>query len=265
MKEDKWALVTGASSGIGREFAIELGRRGYYLILTARRLELLKKLKSEIEIESQVEVQIICANLSEPKEARRLFDECLKDGKKVTLLINNAGRSHYGPFLQTSMEEYCANLELNINSLTKLCYFFTEHMLAHQKRSTIVNIGSIVSYIGVEGHSLYCGTKYYVRGLTESLNYEFRHSTIHFLAVHPGGTATEFMGRAGQKLKKFTQVCMLRPSDVVLDTLQAIKKRKTSTIPGIINKFLKIFIFLMPYKVRMKLFNEGMSRATEKN
>src|SRR5690606_5573109 len=130
-----WAVVTGASSGIGRQIAIELARKGINLILVARRLSLLEDLAKDLNVET------IClqADLTKVENCQQVFDD-VTSVRDVHILVNNAGMGYYGDFTKTPLERHLMMIDLNIRSVTILAHLFAKHMLNHKKKSYILNV-----------------------------------------------------------------------------------------------------------------------------
>ncbi len=232
--KDAWALVTGASSGIGRVYVRELAKLGMNIVVVARRKDKLDELKLEIKEEFNREVEIIQSDLSVRGEPKAVFEQAIKD-KLIQVVINNAGIGFYGPFEDHSIDQYQKTLDLNITALTHLTYFFVHHMKEHGKPSFITNVASIAAYQGIPLFGVYCGTKKYVRDFTEALSYEYRNTNIHLCCVCPGGTYTEFTAHSGQNLKKAGHASMMSSEKVVQIGLKAMFEKKMTIITGVMN------------------------------
>ncbi|AEH50337.1 SDR family NAD(P)-dependent oxidoreductase [Pseudothermotoga thermarum] len=245
----KWALVTGASSGIGKEFAIELAKRGINIVAVARNRE---KLQETINQCNQLGVQTIeyLADLSCPENVKKMVED-LSD-LKIDLLVNNAGFGLYGEFIKLELDELEKMIELNIKALTALCHFFAKKMVEKQKGG-IINVASIAGHLSVPYFNVYSATKAYVYNLSISLWAELRKYKVHVMCVSPGPTDTMFFERAfkGQNFQKFRK--MMKPNEVVVKALKAFEKNKVVYIPGITNKFVANFIAkLLPHKLMAK-------------
>ncbi|MBT3586423.1 MAG: SDR family NAD(P)-dependent oxidoreductase [Halobacteriovoraceae bacterium] len=256
-----WTLITGASSGIGKDFAFQLAAKGQNLILVARRIERLEEIQKQLEETYGIKVQTIKADLSTRQAPGEVFKAATADGKKIQTLINNAGGGFYGPFLDHEVAKYVGNIELNITSLTQLTYLFTEHMKGHGLASQIANIASMASYMAFAEFSVYAGTKHYVRAFTEALNFEFKDSNIHFIAIHPGGTKTEFLEKAGQELKNDDDWAMMESKEVVTIAINAMEKKKTNVVTGLMNSSLTCLMKFMPHGLKMTLGASAMKKS----
>ena len=161
--KNKWALVTGASSGIGKSLAVQLAQNGCNVVCTARRKERLDQLKQELEKNYSVKVETISCDLIQPEGAKMLFDEIKQKQIPVSILVNNAGRGHFGGFDQFSLKEHRDDIELNIRALTTLCYLFIDSFKKHKEKSYILNVASVVSYVTLPNYAVYSATKRFVR------------------------------------------------------------------------------------------------------
>lgn len=227
-----WALITGASSGIGREFAIRLASLGLNLILVARREDkLIETERLAKNISPQVDVKVIVADLTTDAGVNYLKDETLFF--EVGLLVNNAGREDSGNFFDISLEDSLATLKLNCQVPLELTYHFGEKM-QQRKKGGIVFMSSLVAHQGVPYVANYAGTKAYNLIFSESIRAEFGKYNIDILAATPGFTDTELAhdwNFSGMPMKP------LKADFVAKKIIQKLGK-KTIVIPGFINKIL---------------------------
>ena len=246
--KNSWALVTGASSGIGEEYAKQLAERGLNVIVVARRADRLQALKEKLEKLYSVRIDTIAADLLQENACQEVFEKATADGRQIQVLINNAGMGNYGPFLEQSLDVHLKTIQLNIVSLTKLTYLFTQHMLAHQKPSYVTNIASVAAYQAIPYFGVYTGSKKYVKDLTDTLNYEYKKTNVHFTCVSPGGTYTEFMDHAGQVLKKSAHMGMMPAENVARIGIRAMFCKKSSVVTGCLNKIVTFLPRFFPTK-----------------
>ena len=247
------ALITGASSGLGAEFARQLAAAGVHLVLTARRQARLEELASELRARHKIELHIIALDLSESNGANRLFEQANRLGRPIQLLVNNAGAGRYGPFLRQSWEEQRRIFQLNAGSPTELTYLFLQHMRAHQRPSYVVQIASIAAYQSSANFALYGATKAYLRFLSEPLAYELRGSSTHLICVCPGGTLTEFFTHSGQLITPQGNLTMMRTERVVALSLKAMLARRVTYIPGVLNQLACLLPRFLPGGWAMRL------------
>lgn len=187
------ALITGASSGIGKELAFLLAEGGYDIIVVARGQEALTSIAAKIERDHKRRATAIAIDLGAPGAVARLMDE-LGD-RQIDLLVNNAGRGDFGLFGDVEPDAYEATIALNITALTSLVRAVLPQMLARNS-GRIVNIASTASFQQLPWMAVYGATKAYVLSLTEAIAYEYRKTGVKFLAVCPGATDTGFASAA---------------------------------------------------------------------
>ena len=182
----KTALVTGASSGIGKAFAQRLSARGAKLILVARSKDRLDELAGQIG-----GAEVIALDLAEPGAARRLFDEVSSRKLSVDLLVNNAGFGKWGNFQEFDPATYAEMMDLNMRAVVELCHAFLPSMAA-KGDCGILNVGSTASLIPVPWSAVYGATKAFVLSLSEALYYEYKEKGVMITALLPGNTASNF-------------------------------------------------------------------------
>ncbi len=187
-------MITGASSGLGVEFARQFAAKGANVILVARRVERLNALAAEIRAMGR-EARVVEADLFR-KEARAMLAQVMAE-EKVDLLVNNAGFGLVGSFEQGPIEE-CGNMvELNVRALVELSHSALNVFAQHQKPAGIINVASTAAFMPIPGFSVYAATKAFVLGFSQSLHEEVKHKNVRVAAVCPGPTETEFFDKAG--------------------------------------------------------------------
>lgn len=188
------ALITGASSGIGKEFALQLSRQGMDLVLVARNKKALETLKDQLS--GQVKVKVIAADLTQDGACQAVYD-AVQD-LPVDLLINNAGFGLYGPFDQTDLETELNMIDLNIRAVHSLTKLFLKRFIAAD-RGTILTVSSISAFLPGPLMATYYASKAYVQRLTEALHEELRqkNSSVRVHTLCPGPVRTPFNDRAG--------------------------------------------------------------------
>lgn len=244
MEKEK-ALITGASSGIGREFAYKLSKLGYDLILVARRKERLE----ETAKACLTSCRIIEADLSNEDEACRLYDE-VKDEKNLSIVINNAGFGLFGRFSETDLERELNMLELNIKAVHILTKLFLNDFKQKDK-GYILNVASSASFLPGPLMSTYYATKAYVQRLTLAIAEELRRekSSVYVGAFCPGPVDTEFNDVADVKfnLKGIS-------SDFAAEyAINKMFKRKFLIVPGTMIKLGVFFQRFVPMKQLLKI------------
>jgi hypothetical protein len=195
--KNKIALVTGASTGIGKAMAIGLAAQGAELILTARSQEQLDALAKEIQ-GGGGKAHVFIEDLAQPGSAERLHQQVIVAGHHVDLLINNAGYGRWGQFGEFQRDDYAAMIQLNITSLTDLCHLFMPAMV-DRGEGGVINIGSSASFLPVPYATVYSSTKAYVLMLSEALRYEYAEHNVRVMASCPGATDSNFRNTASEK------------------------------------------------------------------
>ena len=262
MRNYNRAVVTGASSGIGESFARQLASEKTNLILVARRIELLNKLADELRQKFNIKIEVLSLDLTQADAPEKLLTFSTADGKIVDLLINNAGNGAYRPFLKTAMSEHLKTIDLNIVSVTKLSHLFGNHMLAHKKPSSILNVASVASFQPIPKFALYCGSKCYVRVFSEIFHHEMKDTNVTVTCLCPGGTATEFLETNNQKMKTKLQV-LQSAEEVAAIGLAATKNGKRVVVPGFFNKLQAFIPRLFPNSLNLRIAQIGMEIAID--
>ncbi len=224
------ALITGASAGLGAEFARQLARRGTRLVLVARREDRLRTLADEVG-----NARVIAMDLSAHDAAERLVADLDAAGAEVELLINNAGFGQIGRFASLDAKRQREMIDLNIGTLTDLCRAIAPRMI-ERKSGGILNIASTAAFQPGPNMAVYFATKAYVLSFTEALHEELKPQGVHVSALCPGPTRTEFgdvAGFGGNGM--FDRVAMEAPA-VVAAGLTGLASNKAVVVPGAINK-----------------------------
>jgi len=190
------ALITGASSGIGRAMALGLAKRGFNLIITARRIERLIELKREVIEKYGVKVRIFCHDLSNPNECKKLFEEV--DKVNIDVVINSAGFGVFGAFDETDLDSELKMIDVNIKAVHILTKLFLKKF-KERNSGFILNVASIAGFMAGPNFSSYYASKSYVLQLTKAIHEELRHvkSNVYIGAFCPGPVRTEFNKVAG--------------------------------------------------------------------
>lgn len=227
---DRWALITGASSGIGAEFAQKLAERGMHLVLVARRRELLEQLAGDLDVRHGAKCEIVAGDLSDPAGVDRVLAEVRNRGITVELLVNNAAFAVVGPVDEAPPERIREMLRLNVEALTELTYCVLPGML-ERGHGAIINVASVSGFQPVAYMGAYAATKAYVLHFSEALSAEVRGRGVTVMALCPGVTRTPFFevaGVPGWIKKQHAQ----EPEQVVKAALKALGKRRQYVVPG---------------------------------
>jgi len=241
---DHWGLVTGASSGIGKEFARQLAARGMHLVLTARRDELLQELATELDTRHGTKTEIVVGDLAEASFARELYDTIQQKGLQIQLLVNNAGAGNVSTIQDADVEQMVKLVELNVRSLTELTYLFLHDMLDRQA-GDIINVASVAAFQPVSYMPVYAASKVFVLHFSEALWAETRDQGVTVMALCPGTTQTDFFDSAGVGgwLKKHRSQTV---EQVVKSALKGLRKQRQYYVSGWLNYLLSLAVRLGP-------------------
>lgn len=229
------ALITGASSGIGLEFAKIFASRKNNLVLVARNSEKLLVLAEQLMNQYGVAVRVVVADLSNMDEVQKVYETCAKEGIKVDYLVNNAGFGDFGFFIENDWNKSEQMIDLNIKSLTKLCRLFAPVMAARNS-GRILNVASTAAFQPGPTMAVYYATKSYVLFLSEALSNELKDSGVTVTCLCPGATESGFQAAAAMedcalvKGKKLSSA-----EEVALFGYQAMMKGKLTVIHGWMN------------------------------
>lgn len=191
-----WALVTGASSGIGAEFAAQLAAAGAHLVLVARREERLRALADTLRASHGIDVRVVALDLAEAGAPARLKAALAQDGIRVRLLVNNAGAGKWGRFEATDAADYAALDALNMSALVSTCRLFFDDLRSFPA-SAVINVSSAAAYQPVPYMAVYAASKAFVQSFSQALHGEWKEHGILVQTLVPGPTATEFDAKAG--------------------------------------------------------------------
>lgn len=234
--EGHFALITGASSGIGAYFARALAARGWDLVLVARSKDKLAALKAEIAAQHSLRIEVIEQDLSMPGTAERLA-ALLKAGRIVVdLLVNNAGFGAHGEFWKLPLARQSEMLQLNIVTPTELTHLLLPAMVARGGGS-IINISSTAGFQPIPYTSVYAATKAYVTSFSMGLAEEVRGYGVKLLALCPGGTATNFFDASQYGMRDFPGG-LQSPEEVVEAGLRALDRGRSLAIARFINRLM---------------------------
>lgn len=240
------ALVTGASSGIGAAFARELRRRGWPLVLVARRLDRLRDLSRELGGESVA--LPLAFDLAQTGTPERLYTEVRQRGLDVDLLVNNAGMGHTGRFHEEAPERIVEMIDLNARALVDLTRRFLPAMV-ERRRGGIIAVASTAAFQPVPYLAVYAATKAFVLSFTEALATELDGTGVRVQALCPGLTATEFQQVAGTDHVAFNRTAAMTPEDVAAISLAAYERGRLRVIAGWSNRLSIAAQRLVPSKV----------------
>ena len=232
------ALITGASSGLGVEFARRFAARGSNLVLVARRVDRLEQLATELRTAAGVEVDVVPADLGVPGAAAALHREIAERGIRITSLVNNAGFGSHVAFDHADPARMTGEIQLNVLTLVELSRAFLPQLL--QGHGALVTVASTAAYQPTPGMAVYGATKAFVLSFTEALWAEARGTGLRVLAVSPGSTKTEFFDVVGTEA---ASVGRQQTAGQVIDTAFRELDRangKPSVVSGVRNHLLAL-------------------------
>lgn len=231
------ALVTGASDGIGRAFAVHLAEQGFDLILVARRADVLQDVALDLGTRFSVDVRVLAMDLSDPAAVPNLL--LLTEDAPVGLVVAAAGFGSIGPFLDQDVTTEVNMVDLNCRSVVALSHGFGQRMAA-QGRGGLVLFGSLVGFNGAPLSATYAATKGFVQSFAEGIAAELRPHGVNVLSVAPGPVGTGFAARAGMQMGQAAT-----PEMVARSALAALGRR-TTVRPGFLAKFLGWSLAMLP-------------------
>jgi uncharacterized protein len=249
-----WAVVTGASSGIGREIALRLSQAGLNLVLVARSQTVLEQMAKELSDRDGIEVRLAIQDLAVDTSVKTLIEHT--HDLDVGLLVAAAGFGTSGAFLNSQLEQEIEMLNVNCRSLMSLTWHFAQRF-SHQKRGGIVLMSSIVGFQGMPFAAHYAATKAYVHTLAEALYVELAPIGVDVIASAPGPTNSGFGDRAGMKMGK-----VLSAAEVAEGTLNALG-RKSMVLPGFLSKLLTYSLVPLPRWMRVRIMGSVMKGMTK--
>ena len=231
------ALITGASSGLGEEFARQLARENYDLVLTARREDRLKAVAAEAMKRGSSKVEVIAADLGQVDAATKLHRQVSERGIEIECLVNNAGFGTHGIFHKMPLEREIEEINLNITALVTLARLFIEGMVA-RRRGTIINVASTAGFQPIPYMATYAATKAFVLNFSEAVALEVRGAGVTVMALCPGPTRTGFQGTAGVESSSFPSFAYMAAKTVVAQALASAKRGKAIRVNGIMNQMM---------------------------
>jgi hypothetical protein len=231
----KTALITGASAGLGEQFAQCFARDGHDVILVARTAARLEALASRLEQEHQVKAHVLAADLARPEEPQRIFDEVRSRKLEVEFLVNNAGFGSTGPFLEQELAREAEMVEVNCTALLRLTHLFARPM-RERGSGRILNVASTAGFQPGPYMATYYATKAFVVSFSEALAHELKGTGVTVTCHCPGATHTEFATRAGnEKTRLFQRPGVAKAPDVAADAYAAMMKGRVLAIHGVLN------------------------------
>jgi len=257
------ALITGASAGIGREFARQLANRARTLVLVARREERLNELRDELRnLNAQLNVHVRVVDLCHKSEINELIEWLNQNKIDIDFLINNAGLGDYGPFASSPPHRNDEMLQVNIVALTTLTRALLPQMIA-RKRGAILNVSSSAGFLPIPGIAVYAASKAYVNSFSEALRAELCGTGVSVSALCPGPVHTEFgdvAKRPGGEPERGPEFIYVSVEKTARDALAAVEVNKPAVIPGLGMKIGMFLVRIMPMPILRFAWRLGATR-----
>lgn len=246
----KYALITGASKGIGKAMAEILAAKKINLLLVARSADLLEALAKSLKDQYQIETDWLSVDFTQAGAAEKIHQWCTDQNYSIDILINNAGYGLSGAFENYSSKEHTDMMQVNMNCLVELCSKFLPE-LKKAPKAHILNIASSAAYQAVPGLSLYAASKAFVLSFSRGLQYELRRTNVRVTTICPGGTATDFANRANlnEKARKAGEKLNMTAESVAKIAIDTMFSGKTEKITGLVNQIGAAFVWLLPKKL----------------
>lgn len=261
-QSSSYALVTGASGGIGKEFALLLAPMGRPLILVGRNRARLEAVKAELVGPGAAGTVVLPCDLSEPGAAVRLHAVCAEKGLAVGMLINNAGSGLFGQAIDLDPQGIEAMVNLNISALTNLCSLFGRDM-RERGQGDILNVGSFAGLNATPFFASYAATKSYVLNYSLALRAELAQAGINVCCLMPGYVRTDFDANAGiesDRYKDFSHANSMGAAEVAKLGLEALAKRKAAVIAGARNRFAAFLFGLLPRSLPPRIMKKVLDQ-----
>ena len=252
----EWALITGASSGVGKEMALEIASKGLNVVLTARRRKLLVELANEIEEKYEVQTKVIVTDFSAEESVGKVIDECSE--LEVGLLINNVGYALTGEFFTNTAEDELALINVNIKTPMMLTHYFSQQM-KERKKGGIIFLSSLMAFGGAGTWASYNASKSQNLVFAEGLGEELKKYNVEVLALTPGSIKSGFGERSNTK----AMFGALNPRRVARCGLWFLGKKRTHTA-GLLNKLIIFSTRITPRFINTKIFSFVVQKVLAK-
>ena len=250
-----WVLITGATSGIGKEMALKLAEAGFHLVITGRRKHVLETLKKHLTDKFNVDIVTITGDLSTENDVLQLIEDT--EHMNLGMVILNAGYGTSGKFINSNIEGEVNMLNLNCKAVLILAHHFANAMKDRSQKGAIVLLSSMVAFQGVPNAANYAATKAYIQSLGEALAIELKPQGIDVLCAAPGPVESGFSARADMRMSK-----SLKPEDIAVPILSAIGKKST-ILPGFLTKFLVYNLRMTPRWGKIRIMGKVMDGFTK--
>lgn len=257
--DKQWALITGASSGIGYAYAEVLGAKGYNLVIVSNEPLALEEKAKLLKNRYPIEVYPVYADLALPDAASQLFLTCNQRGLEIEILINNAGMFYFKEFAEENIHTSETMLFLHVHTPTQLCYYFGREM-KKRGHGYILNMSSLSAWTPYPGIALYAATKRYLKNFSRALRTELSEYNVSVTVICPGAVCTNLYNLSDHlKMLAIRLGIMMRPEVLAEKGIQALFRKKAMRVPGLLNKIgLPIILLIPPGFIRWSLLKKKL-------
>jgi short-subunit dehydrogenase len=246
--EGRWALVTGASSGIGRDIARELAARGCHCVVLARRADRLEDLAFELRDRHSIQVEVEVCDLLSDGAIAALHEGLRSRGRQVDVLVNNAGVGRHGTFIEQELDGLLTMMRLNMLALVELTHRFAGDM-AGRGYGHVLNVASTGGLNPVPSYAVYGATKAFVVSLSEAVSLELRARGVRVTCAMPGPASTEFLERSGQTPTLYHRLSNMPSRAVARDCVRAMIRGRSSVVVGWSNWISMVIAKFLPRRL----------------
>lgn len=263
---NKYALITGATSGFGYELAKLFAKDGYSLVLVARTEDRLQEVTDELKLQYDVEVTPVAKDLFVPAAAKEVYDKTKEMGITINVLVNDAGQGEYGKFWEYDIDRDIDLIQLNITSVVSLTKFYLKDMVARNE-GKILQVASLLSKYPTPLMAVYGASKTFVLSFTEALNNELKDTEVTVTALMPGAADTDFFHKAGsENTVTYKETGLSNPEDVAKDGYEALMKGERRIISaGLKNKMFGVASNLMSDAQLAEMMRKQMEPSDAKD
>ena len=248
--KNTWALITGASSGIGRSLSLELAKKEYNVILHGRNTTELQSLSDKIQQDYRVKTKVVELDLDN-KNLAPLFEAC--EGKDIQVLVNNAGFGVGGNFADTDLSKELSMVHVHIDAVMRLTKFILFRM-DKDSDNYILNVSSLYSFFPVPKQAIYSASKTFIHNFSLALSEEFAKTKITIFSLCPGLTYSKFRTRQSKPEKKM--FVGMTSDEVAHVAIKKLFKRKIIIVPGLFNNLMRFIIPKLPTKLGLKIIHQ---------
>lgn len=245
--ERKWALITGASSGIGFAYAEELASRGYQLVIVSNEEQAIVEKGRQLSDQYRVEILSLYQDLAIPGAAKELHDTCMEKGIPIEILINNAGMFFFNETVEEKPRIIEKMLYLHVTAPTQLCYYFGQDM-KKRRHGYILNMSSLSAWLPYPGITLYASTKRYLKSFSRGLRSELYDYGVSVTVLCPGAVSTNLYNLSDTlKALAIRLGIMTRPEKLAKKGINALLHRRALLVPGLFNKICTPIVLCLPH------------------